>query len=153
MKNIVVDGIFQILKGHYLIKLKLGYLCQPEHADFGRAGWLGFWVCETVNSCRIYCLRILFWRGESELSYGTLTSSLDPCLSSPGPNDFKLAFNLAVFPCPLFPKLKALGAKITADFLPFHHEPLSYVCCPIPLSLIHGLELARWSQWILIIWV
>ena len=51
-----------------------------------------------------------------------------------------LAFNLAVFPCPLFPKLKALGAKITADFLPFHHEPLSYVCCPIPLSLIHEVN-------------
>ena len=49
-----------------------------------------------------------------------------------------LAFNLAVFPCPLFHKLKAQGAKKTADFLQFRHEALSSVACPIPLSLIHG---------------
>ena len=75
------------------------------------------------------------------LSDGTLTSSIDPCFASPGPNDFKLASNMAVFPCPLFPKLKALGAKRTADFLPFHHETLSNVCCPIPLSLIHDIAI------------
>ena len=49
-----------------------------------------------------------------------------------------LAFNLAVFPCPLFHKLKAQGAEKTADFLQFRHEALSSVACPIPLSLIHG---------------
>ena len=49
-----------------------------------------------------------------------------------------LAFNLAVFPCPLFHKLKAQGAEKTADFLQFRHEALSSVGCPIPLSLIHG---------------
>ena len=52
-----------------------------------------------------------------------------------------LAFNLAVFPCPLFHKLKAQGAKKTADFLQFRHEALSSVACPIPLSLIHGSAL------------
>ena len=35
MKNIGVDGIFQILKGLCLIKFKLGDLHQPEHAYFG----------------------------------------------------------------------------------------------------------------------
>ena len=35
MNNIGVDGIFQILKGLCLIKLNLGNLRQPEHADFG----------------------------------------------------------------------------------------------------------------------
>ena len=50
-----------------------------------------------------------------------------------------LAFNLAVFPCPLFHKLKAQGAEKTADFLQFCHEALSSVACPIPLSLIHGV--------------
>ena len=52
-----------------------------------------------------------------------------------------LAFNLAVFPCPLFHKLKAQGAEKTADFLQFRHEALSSVACPIPLSLIHGHKL------------
>ena len=52
-----------------------------------------------------------------------------------------LAFNLAVFPCPLFHKLKAQGAEKTADFLQFRHEALSSVACPIPLSLIHGFIL------------
>ena len=52
-----------------------------------------------------------------------------------------LAFNLAVFPCPLFHKLKAQGAEKTADFLQFGHEALSSVACPIPLSLIHGYYL------------
>ena len=52
-----------------------------------------------------------------------------------------LAFNLAVFPCPLFHKLKAQGAEKTADFLQFRHEALSSVACPIPLSLIHGVPL------------
>ena len=54
-----------------------------------------------------------------------------------------LAFNLAVFPCPLFHKLKAQGAEKTADFLQFCHEALSSVACPIPLSLIHG-SVALW---------
>ena len=35
MKNIVVDVIFETLKGRCLKKLNLGDLCQPEHADFG----------------------------------------------------------------------------------------------------------------------
>ena len=35
MKNIGVDGIFQILKGRCWIKLNLGDLRQPEHADYG----------------------------------------------------------------------------------------------------------------------
>ena len=34
-----------------------------------------------------------------------------------GPNDFKFAFNLAIFPCPLFPKLKAQGAKKNSWFV------------------------------------
>ena len=53
-----------------------------------------------------------------------------------------LAFNLAVFPCPLFHKLKAQGAEKTADFLQFHHEPFSNVGCPIPalssMSISHN---------------